>query len=83
MAKKLVPIGVHYVIPLSGNGILADDSIDVKVHDFGSGPFVEILGLTSEDSDDVLNPNGFCLESAEQIEELSDILKGILKKASI
>jgi len=82
MAKKLTPIGVHYVIPLSGSGVLADDSIDVKVHDFGAGPFIEISGSSSSEGDDDLNPDGFCFESTEQIDDFSDILKGILAKAT-
>jgi len=61
-------IGIKYIIPIHGDGILAENTVIVTVGDEGGGSYLELEGK-------------FELDTPKQIDELAKILKEILRQA--
>jgi len=61
-------IGLKYIIPIHGDGILAENTVIVTVGDEGGGSYLELEGK-------------FELDTPKQIDELAQILKEILRQA--
>jgi len=61
-------IGVKYIIPTHGDGILAENIVTVTVGDEGGGSYLELEGK-------------FELDTPKQIDELAKVLKEILRQA--
>lgn len=73
-------IGVEYVIPMYGDGILAENAAIVRVDDEGGGAYLDIRGRN-------MNPEkegdeyAFYLDSEKKIESFCRELKKILEEA--